>query len=99
MSLLVKGRREGRDIVTVTPASAGWKYVGFAAHRLAPGEELAFATGRNEVCVVVLRGVVTVAVPAGQLVRMDPALVLSPGQAHAAAEAFQAVLEEAARNG
>ena len=61
MSLLVKGRREGRDIVTVTPQSAGWKYVGFAAHRLAPGEELAFATGRNEVCVVVLRGIVTVA--------------------------------------
>ena len=61
MSLLVKGRRLGRDIVTVTPQSAGWKYVGFAAHRLAPGEELAFATGRNEVCVVVLRGIVTVA--------------------------------------
>ena len=61
MSLLVKGRREGRDIVAVTPQSAGWKFVGFAAHRLVPGEELAFATGRNEVCVVVLRGVVTVA--------------------------------------
>jgi 5-deoxy-glucuronate isomerase len=61
MTLLVKGRRDGRDIVTVTPQSAGWKYVGFAAHRLAPGEELAFATGRNEVCVVVLRGIVTVA--------------------------------------
>lgn len=61
MSLLVKGRREGRDIVTVTPQSAGWKYVGFAAHRLAAGEALEFATGGNEACVVVLRGVVTVA--------------------------------------
>ncbi|MFO1315678.1 MAG: 5-deoxy-glucuronate isomerase [Burkholderiales bacterium] len=61
MTLLVKGRRDGRDIVTVTPRSAGWKYVGFAAHRLAPGESLAFATARNEVCVVVLSGVVTVA--------------------------------------
>jgi len=60
MSLLVKGRRDGRDIVTVTPQSAGWRYVGFAAHRLQPGEQLEFATSGNEVCVVVLRGVVTV---------------------------------------
>ena len=37
MSLLVKARREGRDIVTVTPQSAGWRYVGFSAHRLAAG--------------------------------------------------------------
>ncbi len=61
MSLLVKGLREGRDIVAVTPQSAGWKYVGFSAHRLAPGESLEFATGRSEVCVVVLHGVVTIA--------------------------------------
>ncbi len=38
MSLLVKGRRDGRDIVRVTPESAGWTHVGFAAHRLAAGE-------------------------------------------------------------
>ena len=37
MSLLVKGRRDGRDIVRVTPQSAGWSYVGFAAYRLAAG--------------------------------------------------------------
>jgi 5-deoxy-glucuronate isomerase len=61
MSLLVKGRRTGRDIVTVTPQSAGWSYVGFSAHRLAAGESLASATGDNEACVVVLSGVVTVA--------------------------------------
>ena len=60
-SLLVKGRREGRDIVSVTPQSAGWNYVGFAAHRLQPGEQFTFATGTNEVCLVVLRGVVSVA--------------------------------------
>jgi 5-deoxy-glucuronate isomerase len=61
MTLLVKGRRDGRDIVTVTPQSAGWKYVGFSAHRLLPGESLAFETGRDEACVVVLEGVATVA--------------------------------------
>src|SRR5213595_2511844 len=61
MSLLVKGRRSGREIVSVTPQSAGWNFVGFAAHRLADGDSIALATGQNEVCVVVLRGVVTVA--------------------------------------
>ena len=61
MSLLVKGRANGRDIVSVTPQSARWKYVGFSAHRLAAGESLAFATGSDEVCVVVLQGVATVA--------------------------------------
>lgn len=60
MSLLVKGRRSGRDIVAVTPQSAGWKYVGFAAHRLEPREAIEFATGSNEACVVVLSGAVSV---------------------------------------
>jgi 5-deoxy-glucuronate isomerase len=61
MSLLVKGARDGRDIVTVTPASAGWRYVGFSAHRLAAGERLAVESqpGR-ELCVVVLGGMVTI---------------------------------------
>ena len=59
MSLLVKGAR-GRDIVRVTPESAGWRYVGFSAHRLARGESLVQDTGARELCVVVLRGVVSV---------------------------------------
>ena len=50
MSLLVKARREGRDIVDVTPRSAGWRYVGFAAHRLAAGESMPIdAAGRRAV--------------------------------------------------
>jgi 5-deoxy-glucuronate isomerase len=60
VSLLVKGARSGRDIVAVTPASAGWHYVGFSAHRLGQGERLAAAQAGREVCVVVLSGVVTV---------------------------------------
>jgi len=60
MSLLVKGARSGRDIVAVTPASAGWRYVGFSAHRLGPGERLEATPAGREVCVVVLSGVVTV---------------------------------------
>ena len=34
MSLLIKASRDGSEIVKVTPQSAGWKYVGFAAYRL-----------------------------------------------------------------
>lgn len=60
MNLLVKGAQHGRDIVSVTPQSAGWTYVGFAAHRLARGERIAFETGAREYCLVVLCGVVSV---------------------------------------
>jgi 5-deoxy-glucuronate isomerase len=61
VNLLVKAKRSGRDIVSVTPQSAGWNYVGFAAHRLGAGESLSIATGSNEICIVVLRGIVSVA--------------------------------------
>jgi len=61
MTLLVKANRSGHDIVSVTPQTAGWKYVGFAAHRLAAGDSLALATGTNEICIVVLSGIVSVA--------------------------------------
>jgi 5-deoxy-glucuronate isomerase len=60
MNLLVKARRSGKEIVVVTPESAGWKYVGFAAYRLEPGEEIALAPNAREHCIVVLRGTVTV---------------------------------------
>ena len=60
MKLLVKGKREGRDIVAVTPQSAGWKFVGFAAHRLQPGENLDVEMPGREVCVVVMAGKVSV---------------------------------------
>jgi 5-deoxy-glucuronate isomerase len=60
MSLLVKGRRNGKEIVAVTPQSAGWKYVGFVAYRLAPGETIALDADGLERCIVVLRGTVSV---------------------------------------
>ena len=60
--LLRKGRREGREIVGVTPEDAGWKHVGFRAIRLRPGETETLATGERELCVVVLRGTVDVSV-------------------------------------
>jgi 5-deoxy-glucuronate isomerase len=64
MTLLVKANRGGGEIVRVTPQSAGWNFVGFAAHRLLRGEALSFATGGRETCIVVLSGVVSVTVGA-----------------------------------
>ncbi|MGX9716959.1 5-deoxy-glucuronate isomerase [Janthinobacterium lividum] len=58
--LLVKAAKTGGKIVEVTPASAGWTHVGFAAHRLQAGESLSLDTGRRELCIVVLTGMVTV---------------------------------------
>jgi len=60
MSLLVKGNRQGSLIVDVTPASAGWKYVGFRALRVAAGRTAVFSLPGTEQCIVVLSGVVTV---------------------------------------
>ena len=57
MSLLVKGQAQGREIVKVTPASAGWKHVGFEAFRLVPGERLQLILPADrEGCLVVLTG-------------------------------------------
>jgi 5-deoxy-glucuronate isomerase len=60
MNLLVKARRDARTLVDVTPASAGWKYVGFSAHRLRAGERIALDLAGREVCVVALAGKVHV---------------------------------------
>ena len=60
MSPLLVKAGTGATIVEVTPASAGWTHVGFAAHRLAAGEQLNLDTGSRELCIVVLTGTVTV---------------------------------------
>ena len=54
--LLAKARRDGREIVTVTPERAGWTHVGFRALRLTAGNSEALDTGARELCVVVLAG-------------------------------------------
>lgn len=60
MSLLVKAQREGSTIARVTPESAGWRYVGFAAHRLSQGDTLDVHEPAREICIVVLTGTVTI---------------------------------------
>ncbi|WP_429500223.1 5-deoxy-glucuronate isomerase [Robbsia andropogonis] len=60
MNLLVKASRDGKTIACVTPQSAAWKHVGFAAYRLAPGESLSLYETAREMCIVVLSGTVTI---------------------------------------
>src|SRR3984885_3826467 len=59
MNLLIKPRRDGPEIVSVTPQSAGWRYISFAVHKLAAGEPLSLSDDLNELCVVVLTGIVS----------------------------------------
>jgi len=40
----------------ITPANAGWRYVGFSLYRLRAGESAAEATGSNEVILVMVEG-------------------------------------------
>src|SRR6185436_8981617 len=58
--LLVKAARTGRTIARVTPESANWRYVGFEALWLAPGETHDFSAEGRELCIVVVAGRVSV---------------------------------------
>ncbi|MDE2448608.1 MAG: 5-deoxy-glucuronate isomerase [Gammaproteobacteria bacterium] len=46
---------EGR-VLTITPASAGWKYVGFEVRRLSPAQEATLTAPGMEMCILVLTG-------------------------------------------
>jgi 5-deoxy-glucuronate isomerase len=59
MHLLIRPRKDSREIATVTPQSAGWRYISFSARTLAAGETLSFLDNSNELCVVVLSGIVS----------------------------------------
>jgi 5-deoxy-glucuronate isomerase len=48
-------------VLTVTPESAGWTYVGFEVIRLAPGQTVRRDTGEREVCLVLVSGKADVA--------------------------------------
>ena len=62
MSILVRGSpvpdADGNTL-SVTPASAGWRYVGFAAVRLRPHERREWRLLDREACVVLLSGACT----------------------------------------
>lgn len=46
---------EGK-VLSITPASAGWTYVGFEVYKLRQGERLNRPTGNSELCLVLLSG-------------------------------------------
>ena len=52
---------EEGSLLTVTPESAGWKYVGFEVVQLAEGQSLSRETAGLEVCLVLLTGKADVA--------------------------------------
>ena len=54
--LLVKPEGTSGRVHHITPASAGWTYVGFDLHRLSPGDTVAAATADREACVVFVSG-------------------------------------------
>jgi 5-deoxy-glucuronate isomerase len=54
--LLVRPRGARGLVHDVTPESAGWGYVGFALHRLGPGERATGATGGREAILVLVEG-------------------------------------------
>ncbi len=62
--LLVKPQRDAHGGIHhhITPASAGWVYVGFDVHSVQPGHSVAGSSGERELCLVFVagRGAVTV---------------------------------------
>lgn len=56
-SLLVSPDPAAPEYIRVSPASAGWDYLHFAARRLTAGQSWEFATGEHELAIVVLGGV------------------------------------------
>lgn len=51
--------QEGK-VLSVTPESASWKYVGFEVYSLKPGQSVKKETGDQEACLVILSGKATV---------------------------------------
>jgi 5-deoxy-glucuronate isomerase len=64
MSLRVRSTAPDPDgrVLAVTPASAGWKYVGFEVRRLSAGREVTLTSVGKEACVVILTGTADVRV-------------------------------------
>lgn len=56
-------------VIDITPQSAGWTYVGFAVHRLEPGQQFRIAQDGREACIMVLTG--TASIEAGGILHRD----------------------------
>jgi 5-deoxy-glucuronate isomerase len=56
--LIVSSQRPDNEgkVLSITPESAGWEYVGFEVYSLKQGQSLLKETGNQEVCIVLLSG-------------------------------------------
>jgi 5-deoxy-glucuronate isomerase len=59
MNLLIKPQKDSQQIVSVTPASAGWHYISYSAYQLASDGTVTLSVSSNELCAVVLSGIVS----------------------------------------
>src|SRR5438105_14847118 len=57
MNLLIKPKKNSQEIVSVTPQSAGWRYISFSAHQLGRGSSVTLSDNKNELCAVILSGI------------------------------------------
>lgn len=58
-NLIVRPEKGGpgqHPLLSVTPESAGWSYVGFEVYRLKPGETIERSTEDREYCLVIIEG-------------------------------------------
>jgi 5-deoxy-glucuronate isomerase len=95
--LLLKPNRAGGPVHRVTPASAGWTYVGFAVHDLSPGGTLSAETGDQEICLVVIAGrvrVVAAGIDFGVIGERDNVFEGSPWSVYVPAKASYAATAE-----
>lgn len=60
MDLLRKPNSDHGKMHDITPTSANWTYVGFAVHKLKPGETVSETTGTNELIIVIVEGKATI---------------------------------------
>lgn len=60
MSLLQKPKAKHGLIHEITPQSAGWTYVGFAAHRLSKGQTVSLDTEEREAILVLVEGMANI---------------------------------------
>ena len=58
-NILVRPAADPNDpdlILSINPESAGWDYISFQARKLAAGASWSFASGENELAIVILSG-------------------------------------------
>ena len=95
--LLIKPTGDTGKVIDVTPQSAGWRYVGFALHRLSAGQSVSEMTGNREVCLVLVSGTARITAGAVEFGAMGertspfdgkPSAVYVPGQSEWTVEAI-----------